>query len=112
MNRIYFGDRSSAVRGFQVPRGKACECRWIFKDDRSRENYEKLSSNLPANAQMRDEIFDEKQIDPYAKCKGLIYTPVDEDFDKIPSGASCNLAVAVNESGIKETVNKARHNCL
>lgn len=70
-------------------------------------NYaEKISTNLPKNVIMLGEVPEDRLIDLYARCRGLICTGIDEDFGLTPleAMASGKPVVAVDEGGYRETV--------
>jgi len=68
--------------------------------------YHKLFSDLPPNVKILGQIPEEDLLDLYATCKGVVHTPIDEDFGLVPveAQASGKAVVGVNEGGLKETV--------
>jgi glycosyltransferase involved in cell wall biosynthesis len=48
----------------------------------------------------------ERLLELYATCKGVVYTPIDEDFGLVPveAQASGKAVVGVNEGALRETV--------
>ena len=68
--------------------------------------YHKLFSDLPPNVKILGKIPEEDLLELYATCKGVVYTPIDEDFGLVPveAQASGKAVVGVNEGGLRETV--------
>ncbi|OPX65143.1 MULTISPECIES: glycosyltransferase [unclassified Methanoregula] len=67
---------------------------------------QKIMRDLPPNVSILGEVSEEKLIDLYARCRGLLCTAVDEDFGLTPleAMASGKPVVAVDEGGFRETV--------
>ncbi|MCP1715131.1 glycosyltransferase involved in cell wall biosynthesis [Methanocalculus alkaliphilus] len=67
---------------------------------------EKLMKDLPPNVEILGEVTEEKLLDLYGRCRGLVCTALDEDFGLTPveAMASGKPVVAVNEGGFRETV--------
>jgi len=63
-------------------------------------------SNLPPNVELCGSVTDEKLLDLYARCKGLICTAMDEDFGMTPleAMAAGKPVIAVREGGFLESV--------
>ncbi len=74
--------------------------------DKSLERYHKLFVNLPRNVTILGAIPEMQLHELYATCKGVVYTPIDEDFGLVPleAQASGKAVVGVNEGGLRETV--------
>ncbi len=74
--------------------------------DKSLLNYHKRFADLPGNVKIIGRIKDKELLDLYARCKGVVYTPIDEDFGLVPveAQASGKAVVGVDEGGLKETV--------
>lgn len=68
--------------------------------------YHKLFSDLPSNVKILGNIPEKDLLELYATCKGVVYTPIDEDFGLVPveAQASGKAVVGVNEGGLRETV--------
>jgi len=68
--------------------------------------YHKMFEDLPPNVKILGIIPEKRLLDLYATCKGVIYTPIDEDFGLVPveAQASGKAVVGVNEGALKETV--------
>jgi glycosyltransferase involved in cell wall biosynthesis len=68
--------------------------------------FKQITRDLPPNVTLLGEISEEKLIDLYAHCKGLLCTAVDEDFGLTPleAMASGKPVVAPDEGGFKETI--------
>jgi glycosyltransferase involved in cell wall biosynthesis len=51
-------------------------------------------------------IPEKRLLDLYATCKGVVYTPIDEDFGLVPveAQASGKAVVGVNEGALRETI--------
>jgi glycosyltransferase involved in cell wall biosynthesis len=66
----------------------------------------RIHDSLPPNVTMLGEVHEDRLVDLYARCKGLICTAINEDFGLTPleAMASGKPVVAVNEGGYKETV--------
>lgn len=75
-------------------------------DRRAGMYVEKLMKDLPPNVEILGEVSEEKLIDLYARCCGLVCTAIDEDFGMTPveGMAAGKPVVAVNEGGFRETV--------
>jgi glycosyltransferase involved in cell wall biosynthesis len=70
-------------------------------------NYaKKMRGHLPDNVIMLGEVSEDRLIDLYARCRGLICTALDEDFGLTPleAMASGKPVLAVDEGGFRETV--------
>jgi len=65
-----------------------------------------IQDGLPPNVTLLGEVHEDRLVDLYARCKGLICTAIDEDFGLTPleAMASGKPVVAVNEGGYKESV--------
>lgn len=74
--------------------------------DHAAKYYETLIKDIPGNVEMLGAIGEERLVDLYARCKGLICTALDEDFGLTPleAMASGKPVVAVREGGFEETV--------
>ena len=61
---------------------------------------------MPENVKMLGTVSEEKLVDLYSRCKGLICTAVYEDFGMTPleAMASGKRVIAVDEGGFTETV--------
>ena len=68
--------------------------------------YHKLFADLPPNVKILGIIPQERLLELYATCKGVVYTPIDEDFGLVPveAQASGKAVVGVNEGALRETV--------
>jgi len=68
--------------------------------------YHKLFADLPPNVKILGKIPEERLLELYATCKGVVSTPIDEDFGLVPveAQASGKAVVGVNEGGLRETV--------
>jgi len=66
----------------------------------------RLVETIPENVEMKGEVSEEKLIDLYARCKGLICTAIDEDFGLTPieAMASGKPVIAVKEGGFLESI--------
>ena len=76
--------------------------------DHASEYAKKIKKNLPDNVIMLGEVPEDRLIDLYARCRGLICTALDEDFGLTPleAMASGKPVLAVDEGGFRETVTK------
>jgi glycosyltransferase involved in cell wall biosynthesis len=65
-----------------------------------------MFEDLPPNVKILGIIPEKRLLDLYATCKGVIYTPIDEDFGLVPveAQASGKAVVGVNEGALRETV--------
>ncbi|MGZ4902655.1 MAG: glycosyltransferase [Halobacteriota archaeon] len=74
--------------------------------DKSLLQYHKRFARLPSNIKIIGQITEEELLDLYARCKGVVYTPIDEDFGLVPveAQASGKAVVGVDEGGLQETV--------
>ncbi len=74
--------------------------------DKSLQHYHKRFADLPSNVTISGRTTEKQLLELYARCKGVIYTPIDEDFGLVPieAQASGKAVVGVNEGGLKETV--------
>jgi glycosyltransferase involved in cell wall biosynthesis len=72
--------------------------------------YHRLFSDLPSNVKVLGNIPERDLIELYATCKGVVHTPIDEDFGLVPieAQASGKAVVGVNEGGLRETVINGR----
>ena len=68
--------------------------------------YHKQFNDLPSNIQILGKLPEERLLELYATCKGVVSTPFDEDFGLVPieAQASGKAVVGVNEGGLRETV--------
>lgn len=76
------------------------------KGDHASKYASSTINNMPNNVKLLGSITEDKLIELYANCKGLITTPIDEDFGmtSIESMAAGKPVIAVNEGGYLETV--------
>jgi len=74
--------------------------------DKELTAYHQLFTDLPPNVTILGRIPEEHLLELYATCKGVVYTPIDEDFGLVPveAQASGKAVVGINEGGIRETV--------
>ncbi len=74
--------------------------------DKSLQRYHKLFADLPHNVEIIGRITEKELLELYATCKGVLYTPIDEDFGLVPveAQASGKAVVGVDEGGLRETV--------
>ncbi|MGZ7167645.1 MAG: glycosyltransferase [Halobacteriota archaeon] len=74
--------------------------------DKSLLHYHKRFADLPSNVKIIGRIKEKGLLELYARCKGVVYTPIDEDFGLVPveAQASGKAVVGVNEGGLRETV--------
>ncbi|MBN1323080.1 MAG: glycosyltransferase [Methanotrichaceae archaeon] len=74
--------------------------------DHAARYHRRLSKCVPPNVTMLGSVPQERLIDLYSRCKGLICTAMDEDFGLTPieAMASGKPVVAVDEGGFAETV--------
>ncbi len=74
--------------------------------DKSLSRYHKRFTNLPSNVKILGRITESDLLELYARCKGVLYTPIDEDFGLVPveAQASGKPVVGVDEGGLRETV--------
>ncbi|MGZ4863603.1 MAG: glycosyltransferase [Halobacteriota archaeon] len=68
--------------------------------------YHKIFEDLPPNVKILGIIPQKRLLELYATCKGVIYTPIDEDFGlvSVEAQASGKAVVGVNEGALRETV--------
>jgi len=68
--------------------------------------YHRLFADLPPNVKILGKIPEERLLDLYATCKGVLHTPIDEDFGLVPveAQASGKAVVGVNEGALRETI--------
>lgn len=76
------------------------------KGDHAQRYAKKISSMLPENISLKQNIAEKELLELYANCTGLIATAVDEDFGLTPLEAMSagKPVVAVNEGGYRETI--------
>ena len=74
--------------------------------DKGLAAYHKLFADLPPNVKILGNTHIERLLELYATCKGVVYTPIDEDFGLVPveAQASGKAVVGVNEGALRETV--------
>jgi len=74
--------------------------------DKSLQRYHKQFADLPHNVEIIGRITEKELLELYATCKGVLYTPIDEDFGLVPveAQASGKAVVGVDEGGLRETV--------
>jgi glycosyltransferase involved in cell wall biosynthesis len=76
------------------------------KGDHSVAYAQKLKESLPPNVRILSDIDEEELVEYYGRCRGLITTPVSEDFGltAVEAMASGKPVIAVKEGGYLETV--------
>jgi glycosyltransferase involved in cell wall biosynthesis len=76
------------------------------RDNKSLFAYHRVLADLPPNVKIFGTVPEERLLDLYATCKGVVHTPIDEDFGLVPveAQASGKAVVGVNEGGLRETV--------
>ncbi len=74
--------------------------------DKSLERYHKLFAETPRNVTILGTVPEARLRELYATCKGVVYTPMEEDFGLVPieAQASGKAVIGVNEGGLRETV--------
>ncbi len=74
--------------------------------DKSLARYHKSLAHTPRNVTILGAVSEAQLRKLYATCKGVVYTPIDEDFGLVPieAQASGKAVVGVNEGGLQETV--------
>jgi glycosyltransferase involved in cell wall biosynthesis len=108
VNRLYPEKRIGLqIRVFrELPAEQLLIAGGYSEGDHASEYVQKITRDLPPNVTVLGEVSEEKLIDLYSRCRGLICTAVDEDFGLTPleAMASGKPVVAVNEGGFRETV--------
>lgn len=76
------------------------------KRDKGLMAYHKLFEDLPSNVKIVGMIPEKRLLELYATCKGVVYTPINEDFGLVPveAQASGKAVVGVNEGALRETI--------
>lgn len=74
--------------------------------DHSAEYAVQLKQNLPLNVTIISDVTEERLIDYYGRCRGLITTAIDEDFGMtaVEAMAAGKPVIAVAEGGYLETI--------
>ncbi|BAI60320.1 putative glycosyltransferase [Methanocella paludicola SANAE] len=108
VNRLYPEKRIELqVRAFeQMPGERLVIVGNSGTGDHSAAYAEKLRASLPHNVRILSDLPEEELIDLYGRCRGLIATPLDEDFgmNAVEAMASGKPVVAVREGGYLESV--------
>jgi glycosyltransferase involved in cell wall biosynthesis len=76
------------------------------KGDHSVAYAQRLRESLPSNVRILSDISEEELIGYYGRCRGLVTTPVNEDFgmNAVEAMASGKPVIAVKEGGYLESV--------
>jgi glycosyltransferase involved in cell wall biosynthesis len=108
VNRVYPEKRIELqIEAFrQIPDEKLIIVGGYSEGDHQSLYAAKIQESLPSNVSLLGEVPEDRLIDLYARCKGLICTAMDEDFGLTPleAMASGKPVVAVDEGGFRETV--------
>jgi glycosyltransferase involved in cell wall biosynthesis len=108
VNRIYPEKRIELqIEAFRnMPEEKLIIIGGYAAGDHATGYFKRLEHLLPPNVTMAGEVTEQKLVDLYATCKGLICTAMDEDFGLTPleAMASGKPVVAVDEGGFRETI--------
>lgn len=116
VNRLYPEKRIELqLRAFeQMPDEKLVIVGNSSTGDLSAAYAKKLRASLPPNVSILSDIPEEELIGLYGRCRGLIATPVDEDFgmNAIEAMASGKPVIAVRQGGYLETIIDGRTGML
>ncbi len=74
--------------------------------DVSLSRYHRIFDDLPENVKILGWVQEDELLDLYAKCRGVLFTALDEDFGMVAveAQASGKAVVGVNEGGLRETI--------
>jgi glycosyltransferase involved in cell wall biosynthesis len=74
--------------------------------DVSLSRYHKIFDDMPRNVKILGWVQEDELLELYAKCRGVLFTALDEDFGMVAveAQASGKAVVGVNEGGLQETV--------
>ncbi len=108
VNRLYPEKRvEMQIDAFRkMPEEKLLIVGGYSKGDHAESYARRIIHDLPQNVTLLGEVSEEKLLQLYSECRGLICTALDEDFGMTPVEAmACGKpVVAVNEGGFRETV--------